>query len=474
MLCGIQRCYGGVRFPLDHPSPRNVLRLDMGAIPLIHQMHENGIYLDTTALSTLHVKLGEEMEVIQSTVDLLADRRINPGSGDQVAKLLYEDLGLHLLYSASEQGGVLKSTPSQKRLSTDDEVLSKLKTFHPVVGAILDWRELDKLRSTYTGPLALHVNPHTGRIHTTFSVTRAATGRLASSNPNLQNIPVRGDYGNLIRKCFTTQHRNGRRTVLTSNDLSQIEMVMAAHASQDPKMMGVFSRGEDLHSFTALSMFRLNPADVQPDPEKHPGAVHSSGKWPITWKEFKTRFRLPAKTLGFGILYGVTPAGLQQQILSAGGPYWTVDECGDFIRAWYEFYYGVYQWTCLQHSRARRYRMVWDLFGRWRWVPQTMSSIRGQVNGGLREAGNHPIQAGAQGIIKLAMAQVMEIVEYFQGLEKVCMPLLQIHDELIHEVEEDIAEEFTAMVSGVMQGAVRLSVPVGSSSDRAYTWGDLK
>lgn len=500
MLAGIQRCYGGVRFPVDRPSPRNVLRLDMGAIPLIHKMHQSGIFLDTTALSALDARITEEMASTLENLQLLSDRNLNPNSGDQVARILYDELNLHkklseerantriLKYEKAgwdtskislEMKDVIRMTSSGSRLSTDDEALSQLQHLDPLVPLILDYRGLSKLKNTYTKAAALprYLNPHTGRIHTHFNVCRAATGRLASSEPNLQNIPTRGrpgwvtNWGNEIRKCFKAMYPD---TVLASMDLSQIEMVWAAYVSRDPRMMKVFLDNEDLHTMTALAMFRLNPNDVQPDPEKRPGVAHPSGSWPITWKEFKTKYRLPAKTLGFGILYGVTPRGLQQQILSAGGPFWTEEECEEAIKLWYAVYQGVYEWTCWQHSRARRYGCVWDHFGRWREVPEVRSTIESVISAGLRQAGNMPIQSGAQGVIKLAMAEVVPLVEYYQSLGEKCIPLLQIHDELLFELSHNIAEEFCAQVREIMQNAVALPIPIGSSRDIAATLGDLK
>lgn len=239
-------------------------------------------------------------------------------------------------------------------------------------------------------------------------------------------------------------------------------------------MCQVFLNGEDLHTMTAMAMFRLSPADVQPDPEKIPNAMHPSGVWPIPWKVFKTKYRLPSKVLGFGILYGVTPKGLQQQILNGGGPFWTEDECALFIRGWYALYHGVYEWTSEQHSRARRFGMVWDLFGRWRLIPEIYSSIEGVVNAGLRQAGNLAIQSGATGVIKLAMAHAELLVQKYERLKVKCLPLLVIHDELVFEVSVSIVDEFRAAMKDVMCSAVRLNIPIGSSSDVAFGWGALK
>lgn len=292
---------------------------------------------------------------------------------------------------------------------------------------------------------------------------------------NCQNIPTRTIWGQLVRYCFKAQHKGGKETILVSGDLSQVEMVGAAHVSRDPKMLRVFHNGLDLHTFTAISMFRLRESDIEPDPEKYPNAVCPfPGGWPITWKYFKKNYRLPAKTLGFAILYGVTPEGLQMQILNAGGPYWTVEECAHFIRLWYELYVGVYEWTCEQHARVFRYQMVWDLFGRWRRIPQGLSKIKGVVSDGLREAGNMPIQSLAQGIIKLAMAELEPVVRYYERLGEICWPLLQIHDELIFEVSKSVAVEFGDKMTNIMRNVLQLLAPLGSSCDMAESWGALK
>lgn len=475
MLGSIQRLYGGVHFPLDRPSPRNVLRLDMGALPLIAKMHHNGIYLDTAALATLDAELATELAGLQESVDCLAGRPLNPCSGDQVARLLYDEL--HLDRRLAERNGgrsTISTTPGGKRLSTDDESLSQLRGLDPLADLVLDWREVDKLRNTYTLKLPHCVNPYTRRIHTSFNVTRAATGRLSSSDPNLQNVPIRSEWAPAIRRCFTAQQRPGKKTVLASMDLAQIEMVAAAHCSRDPNMMSVFLEGKDIHTFTAVGLFRLNAADVQPDPEKYLDAVHPTGVWPIHWKVFKQKYRIVAKQLGFGILYGVTPRGLQQQILAVGGPFWSEEDCATFIKAWYQFYSKVFEWTCEQHARARRWGKVWDLCGRWRLVPGVYSTIRGVVNEALRQAGNHGLQALAQEVIKLAMAEITPVVGWYERKGKLCLALLQIHDELIFELEEDIAEEFCDRGRQIMMNAMRLEVPIGASRDIANTWGDLK
>ena len=264
----------------------------------------------------------------------------------------------------------------------------------------------------------------------------------------------------------------GAPTILAAIDLSQIEMVWAAHLSRDPIMMDIFNRGEDIHTRTALATFRL-PASaaccrgLDPCPR---GGGDKCG-----WPHFKSRYRLPAKTLGFGVLYGVTPAGLILQIAAAGGPRWEIPESEDFIRQWFGVYEGIHRWMELQHARARRYGMVWDAFGRIRRIPEVYSVHRGVVNAGLRQAGNQPVQASAQGTIKLAMAEVVGLIQEYQACPGViCWPLLQIHDELLFELSTDIAEDFTQRAHGIMVNVCPLNIPVRAGMDIGDRWGDLK
>lgn len=453
------RLYNGVRL-IDAPAPQNVLRLDLGALPLIEEINRTGIYLDVLQLQTLEAEITEQLARLESDIEDMAGRKINPESRDQVAPLIFHDLALH-------PAGGIKLTKTGLE-STIDEILCSVKHQHPIVPPILDHRELYKLKTTYTTPLPLQVWDD-GRIRTTLSATKARTGRLASSDPNLQNIPIRTELGRQIRQAFTATPGCG--TVLASIDFAQIEMGWAAELAQDLVMMDIFRAGADIHTRTALAMFRL-PASAACCQGKDES--HGADKCPA-WNEFKMLYRLVAKTLGFGILYGVTPPGLVLQIAAAGGPPWTVHDTEKFISDWYSVYEGIYSWMEEQYARARRYGMVWTAFGRPRYIPEVKSPLRGVRNAGLRQAGNMPVQGTAGDHLKLAMAEVFELIRYYQSFDStICWSLLQVHDELMFELSADIAEEFCESVVYIMENAVPLSIPVRANYVISDNWKDLK
>jgi DNA polymerase-1 len=297
------------------------------------------------------------------------------------------------------------------------------------------------------------------------------TGRLASENPNLQNIPMRSEDGRQIRAGFMASPG----CVLSSLDLSQIEMVWAAELSQDHIMMEVYAAGQDLHVRTACALFRLDYERVAPLWARYKKG-ELTGDTLAEMRDFETNKRLSAKTLGFAVLYGVTPRGLGPQILAAGGPLFTEDECADYIRLWFALFSGVRDWLELQYSRVRRYGMNWTAFGRPRIIPEIHSTLQGVRNAALRQAGNHPDQGTAGDHLKLAMAEIMDgPVEYYRGLGVPCDPLLQVHDELIFDLDPAIAEEFNSWAGDIMCNAVRpMAVRVKYSAAVADNWGGLK
>ena len=454
------RLSNGCRFPFPRPSLVNVRCLDMACLPWILQANRNGILIDPAVFAQVDKELALDEERIGAEITSLAGYPLNPESGDQVAHLLFDTLGL------SYAG--MRKTPTGDRFSTQDDVLSGLRGQHPLVDLILEHREVTKLRSTYTGTLPLQAGPDS-RVRTTFKATTARTGRLASEAPNLQNVSARGKWGPRIRSGFIA--RPGCK--LVSSDLSQIEMRVAAHESGDHNLCKVFHDGLDIHTFTAINLFRLVAEEIL-------GLIAADVAGTLTQfqakqlKEFKTKYRLPAKTLGFAVLYGVTPKGLQLQILAAGGPLLSIEDCAFYIERWFSVYPEVLVWMELQYGRGRRYGMTWDFFGRHRLVPEVKSVI-GRVQGdGLRQAGNHPIQSGAQGIIKVAMYEQLALMDYFRSYHEVCDPLLQIHDETIVECGDAIAQDFAAASQAIMATCVPLDVPVLASGDVAENWGLLK
>lgn len=461
----LERLYNGA-FRIDRPCPANVRRIDMGALPMVLEMNRRGMMVDVGHFRRLGERFEAGYEELVGRIESLAGWRCNPSSGDQVARLLFDELKLQV-----PGGG--RMTKSQSRLSTDDETLSSLLAQHEVVGLICKARELRKLKGTYCDPIPSFVGPD-GRVRTTLKMYTARTGRLSSEEPNLQNIPVRSEEGRLIRAGFVAAP--GR--VLVSHDLSQIEMVWAAELSGDGIMREVYERGEDLHTRTACALFRLDYEATRPLWAKYKKGELEKGtrEWE-SMRSFEMDKRLPAKTLGFAILYGVTPQGLQTQILAAGGPLFAVEECESYIARWFDLFGGVREWMELQYSRVRRYGMTWTALGRPRLIPEIRSALEGVRNKALRQAGNHPIQGTAGDHLKLAMAEILDgPVAYFRSYSGVvCDPLLQIHDELIFELTPDIVDDFNLWVSEIMRRAVRpMSVAVGSSCSTADNWGGLK
>ena len=468
-----QICYNGVRI-LDHPCLMNVKRLDDGALPMIWDYHKYGIGLDQEHFKNLSEQLHEKSLLLQEELDFLAGHPVNANSGDQVARLVFHELGLR------SPLGDPKMTSSGKREIVDDEVLAALKSQSPIIQRVLDKRQVDKLIGTYVDKLPLMVNED-GRLRTTFRHTTAATGRLASENPNLQNIPTRTRDGMQVRYGFkATRDQLGRQCKLVSLDLSQIEMVLAGHLAKDEVLLNAFLNGVDIHTLTAINCFRLDHERLMYLSRK--AAQEEDGVDPLwlpgekeEWKTFKLRQRLPAKTVGFGILYGQTAAGAQSNILAQGGPFLELDAVEAIISGWFGTYRGVADWMAYQHARALRHGMVWDMWGRVRLIPEARSAVKRIRSEGLRQAGNMPIQASAQGLIKLDMAQLMPVVEYFQSFPtERCWPLLQIHDELIFELSPNIVDEFCELAHEIMTTNVTLLAPVKASYGVAESWGDLK
>lgn len=458
------RLYNGV-FRIDRPFLANARRIDQGMLPMVLEMNRTGIKASPSHFRRLGEEFAARYDDTCSQIATLAGRPVNPISGDQVAALLFDELKLE-----PPAGG--RMTESQSRLSTGDEILCAMLDQHPVVRLITDARELDKLKGTYCDPIPGFISPTDGRVRTTFKIYTARTGRLSSEEPNLQNIPVRGEDGRKIRAGFIAD--TGK--ILVSHDLSQIEMVWAAELSRDRVMMEVYSLGQDLHVRTACALFRLDYDHIAPLWKQYKKG-ELTGPLYEEMRDFELNKRLPAKTLGFAVLYGVTPKGLRLQILAAGGPSLTEEECAEYIRRWFDLFSGVYDWMQTQYARARRYGMTWTALGRPRNILEVYSALGGVRNQGLRQAGNTPVQGTAGDHLKLAMAEIWDgPVQYFRSFPGVtCDPLLQVHDELIFELSPEIVDDFNQWTSYIMCTAVRpMEVTVKSSAVAADNWGDLK
>ncbi len=435
------RLYGGVRVT-NAPSPDNVRRLDMLSLPMLLAMREKGLRIDEGHFKRFGKRMQERREEIVEEIYLLTGRRINPASGDQtweLIKALEIKLPRHL-----------KATPSGDRLSMDDAALEAISPDHPAIPLVQEYRECLKLETTYAEVVPrLAID---GRLHPDLAGTFQVTGRFSARKPNLLAMPKRTDLGRQIRFGFIPSP--GRKII--SVDFSQIEMRWIAHEGQVKKMMEIFRSGGDIHKETASTMFHT-PVD-QLDKMKH---------------------RLPAKNTGFGVVYDISGKGLLVQMVKSGaqkhaesiGDPWTTEKCDEMIRNWYALYPEVLTHRSEQHSRARRYGMVWDWAGRFKYTPEPKSVHRWVQAEGLRGAGNYPVQSGCNALLRLAMGQVWDqvIVPYRSMID----PLLPPHDELLFEAEAQVAEDFAQWVGEIMRGVMELSVPIDVGISVGDSWGEV-
>lgn len=399
--------------------------VDRPLVPVIAQMERSGIKVDREHLSRLSAEFTAGIAALETEIHALAGQSFAIGSTQQLGAILFDKLGL--------KGGKKGKSGAY---STDVTILEKLKAEgSEISGKVLDWRQLSKLKSTYTDALQAQINPNTGRVHTSYSLTGAQTGRLSSTDPNLQNIPIRTETGRQIRHAFVAEPGN----VILAADYSQIELRLAAHMADVPALREAFLQGEDIHNRTAEELF---------------GEVNRD-----------TRGR--AKTINFAILYGISRWGLAAR-LEIGA-----DEAQDMISRYYERFPGisVYINETLEKVRARGYTQT--LFGRKTWFPRIKAAVQHERQGAERAAINAPIQGTSADIIKRAMVRMGPAL-VAAGLPNVRM-LLQVHDELVFELPEDDVEAASAVIRNVMAGAaepaVTLSVPLGVEIGTGPSWG---
>lgn len=425
------RIYSPLMARIREEKLEDVFKADMSAIPMVIDMQRNGILIDPPKFKEISAMFKARMREIEGQIEKTLGYPINPGSPPQVAEMM------------GKQGikGKVRIGKSGQR-STSIQVLEPLKDQHPVVAAILEWRKYETLKTSFADTIPLKAGAD-GRVRTTLRVTRVVTGRLSSSNPNLMAQPVRTGEARMVRDGFLAEPG----WVLVSNDYSQVEMRVTAHCSQDPAMMEVFSTGQDIHSNTASRMFGL----------------------PIPQLD-EMLHRYPAKRTGFGILNVISPDGLLREMETGGAKGWTRDKCESMIKDWFSIYSGVKIWIEDSKASARRYGKVWDLFGRFRLVPEVWSSDSRIVEDGLRQAVNAPIQMGAQGIIKRAMGS---LYEFFKGAPYIRW-LIQIHDDILMEVRKEEVEWVLPVVKMIMEGAASLSIPTPVDQKVGERWGSME
>jgi DNA polymerase-1 len=400
--------------------------VEMPLSSVLLSMERAGILVDDEYLRELSVEFLKALKGLQKEIDALAGAPLNAQSPKQLGEVLFDKLNLPVLHKTAKGGR-----------STDEETLQALAAQHALPGKILEYREIAKLESTYVRALLERMDPATKRVHTTFDQTGSVTGRLSSLDPNLQNIPIRTEAGRRIRRAFIAP--KGR--VLVSADYSQIDLRVLAHESQDATLMESFAQGEDIHLRTAAEIFHVDPKDITTDQ------------------------RRAAKAINFGIVYGQTAFGLSNQLGISQ------QEASTYIKNYLVRYPGVSAWVEKNLAQAKIDGCVRTLLGRVRWLPELAAKNAALRQFTERAARNTPIQGGSADIIKLAMIHVAK--ELSKGKKNAVM-LLQVHDELVFEVDKDEAHAFGRWVKGVMEAAIKLRVPVVAEVKIGANWQDME
>ncbi len=405
-------------------------QIDLPLAPVLARMERAGVRVDPDALRDLSARMEDELARLEKKVFELAGQEFNINSPQQLAEILYDKLDLPAPRRTRTKGR-----------STAAEVLEELAAKHPLPRAVIEYREVAKLKSTYVDALPRLIHPRTGRLHSRLSQTGTATGRLSSSNPNLQNIPVRSGLGREIRAAFAAE----KGWWLLSADYSQIELRLLAHFSRDPVLLEAFRKGEDIHARTAAEVFGVAPGQQTPE------------------------HRRVAKVINFGIIYGLSAFGLAQQLGIEPS------EAKKFIAAYFERYRGVRRWLEAQLEEVRRTQQTRTLFGRLRPIPE-INAQQGALRGfAERTALNTPLQGTAADLIKLAMIEIDRRLreENFRA-----RMILQVHDELLFEAPQDELGRLRELVKPAMERvqpfAGPLAVPLVAELKSGPNWRDLE
>ena len=404
--------------------------IEMPLVPVLGMMERNGVMLDVPFLQQMSHELTSRLFQIEKDIFQVVGYSFNLNSTQQLSKVLFETLKL-------EPPDRRKKTTSG-HFSTSAGVLEELRDQHPVVEKILEYRELSKLKSTYVDALPQQINPLTGRVHTSYNQTGSVTGRLASSDPNLQNIPTRTETGRLVRNAFIAAP--GYR--LLSVDYSQIELRIVAHMAQDEAMLAAFRAGLDIHAATAAAIYGVELEQVTKEQRRH------------------------AKAINFGLIYGMSAFGLHR---STG---LTLAEAENFVKAYFQQFPGVKAFLDGLRRQAARQGYVETLLGRRRYFPNLKSNANPALRAREeREAINAPVQGTAADIMKLAMVRLPPALKE-AGLG--ARMLLQVHDELVLEVPENERDETVQVVRGIMENAYPLSIPLVTEARWGHNWGSLE
>ncbi len=399
--------------------------VEMALIPVLVAMETNGILLDTDLLRETSLEMGRELLRLEKEIYDSVGHQFNINSPQQLGKILFEELRLP------------QSRKTKTGYSTDASVLEALRGIHPIIDLILQYRQLSKLKSTYVDALPVLINPKTKRVHTTFNQTGTATGRLSSSDPNLQNIPVRGELGSKIRKAIVVPPG----AYLLSADYSQIDLRVLAHLSQDPGLIAAFAEDEDIHATTASKLFGVPKDAVTPE------------------------MRRNAKTVNFGVIYGMSDYGLEQATNL------TREEAAQFIALYFEKYPKVKEYLETTKEQARKLGYVQTVLGRRRFLPEINSTNRMVREAAERMAINAPVQGSSADIIKIAMINLHREMGKWNLKSKM---LLQIHDELLFEVPEGEVAEMKSLIAELMPRAYELRVPLKIDIKLGKNWAEME
>jgi DNA polymerase I len=424
----LQRIAPVLRSRIDEEGLADVYeKIDLPLATVLADMERIGIRVDPAELDKMSQSMEKEIRRLEKEIWALAGLEFNVNSPTQLAEILFDKLNLQV--AAKRGRGKVRSTAV--------EILQELAPQHPLPAKIIEYREIAKLKSTYVDSLPKLVHPETGRLHTSFSQTTAATGRLSSSDPNLQNIPIRTELGREIRAAFAAE----KGKLLLSADYSQIELCVMAHMSGDPVLVEAFRNGEDIHARTAQEVFGVGPMAQTPD------------------------HRRAAKAINFGIIYGLSPFGLAQQLGIAQ------KEAAQFINAYFARYRGVKEFLDKILVDTRKTGAAKTLFGRIRPIPEIISPQIQLRNFAERTALNSPLQGTAADLIKMAMINIHRRLAEETSEAKM---ILQVHDELLFETPPKEQDRLAKLVREEMEGVYKLAVPLVVEICSGPNWRDME
>jgi DNA polymerase-1 len=406
--------------------------IELPLLPVIIEMQRNGMIIDKTVLAEMSEQLGADVEQIkQAATAVIGGRELNLASNQQVATLLVDELGAPK--TRKTKTGWSMDANALEKISETDGLDDRV---YQVADAVLKFRELTKLKSTYVDALPLLVNPQTGRVHTSFNQVGSATGRLSSNDPNVQNIPVRTELGRRVRKAFVADAANGWQFLAA--DYSQIELRILAHLSQEPGLLKAFHKGEDIHAATARAMYGVD--DVSADQ------------------------RRIAKILNFGVIYGLGPIGVARQTDL------TRQQGQEFIDLYFGKYPGIRDYIEQVKQSARDTGYAETIIGRRRYLPDINAGHPMHRSAAERVSVNMPIQGTAADVIKIAMVNISNEMKTQKMQSKMS---IQVHDELIFEIAPGELMEMQILVTTMMPAAMELAVPLLVEAKTGPTWGDM-